>query len=150
MNSEHRSGKILFVCSYNAIRSPMAAAMLNHLAQGALEADSAGLFTEGGHPMTHEVMAEVSPAADAALAHHQPKSWQSIEPAAIELVIVLSTEANRYAGALAERFGCPVEYWPTTDPTQTEGNHEQRLMAFRMVREEITTKLKNRFTQCKL
>ncbi|MCX8500650.1 MAG: hypothetical protein ORO03_03010, partial [Alphaproteobacteria bacterium] len=96
MNSGKFPGKILFICSYNAIRSPMAAALLNHLSRGELVADSAGLFTEGGHPMTHEVMAEVSPAAALALAHHQPKSWQSVAPAAVELVIILSAEANRY------------------------------------------------------
>ncbi|MDI9409675.1 MAG: hypothetical protein QM523_10590 [Candidatus Pacebacteria bacterium] len=148
MNSAPASASVLFICSYNAIRSPLAAALFNHLTQGRLRADSAGLFTEGGHPLTSQTMAEVSATAAESLSHHQPKSWQTVPAAGIELVVVLSAEANRYAEQFSEKFGCPVEYWPTTDPTEAEGNHEQRLMAFGMVREEIAARLKKRFPEC--
>jgi len=38
-----------------------------------------------------------------------------------------------------------VEYWPTMDPTVIEGSREQRLDAYRAVRDELTKKIEARF-----
>jgi protein-tyrosine-phosphatase len=38
-----------------------------------------------------------------------------------------------------------VEYWPTSDPTAAEGTREQRLAAYREVRDQLTERIKKRF-----
>ena len=38
-----------------------------------------------------------------------------------------------------------VEYWPTPDPTAIEGTREQRLDAYREVRDQLTERIKARF-----
>ena len=38
-----------------------------------------------------------------------------------------------------------VEYWPTPDPTAIEGTREQRLSAYREVRDQLTERIKTRF-----
>jgi len=38
-----------------------------------------------------------------------------------------------------------VEYWPTADPTAVEGSREQRLDAYRAVRDQLMEKIRQRF-----
>jgi hypothetical protein len=38
-----------------------------------------------------------------------------------------------------------VEYWPTADPTVAEGNREQRLNAYRELRDQLMTRIRERF-----
>jgi len=38
-----------------------------------------------------------------------------------------------------------LEYWPTFDPTVTEGAREQRLDAYRRVRDELERRIAERF-----
>jgi len=38
-----------------------------------------------------------------------------------------------------------VEYWPTVDPTAIEGSREQRLDAYRAVRDELMARIRERF-----
>lgn len=44
--------KVCFVCTGNTCRSPMAAALLNHLGKGRYKATSAGLYANEGEPIS--------------------------------------------------------------------------------------------------
>ena len=46
---------------------------------------------------------------------------------------------------LTHRLPFEVEYWPTADPTAIEGNREQRLDAYRAVRDQLLARIKARF-----
>ncbi len=46
--------KICFVCTGNTCRSPMAAAVLNHLGRGKYLAESAGIMADKGAPITEK------------------------------------------------------------------------------------------------
>jgi protein-tyrosine-phosphatase len=61
------------------------------------------------------------------------------------LVVTLSPEAQHKAMELTRTAATQVEYWPTMDPTITEGSREQRLMTYRMVRDQLMQRLKQRF-----
>jgi protein-tyrosine-phosphatase len=52
-------GAILFACTQNAVRSPMAAAMLRHLTRGRLYIESAGVKAGELDPLAVEAMAEI-------------------------------------------------------------------------------------------
>ena len=57
-----------------------------------------------------------------------------------DLVVALSPEARDRAPG-----GGAVEYWPLPDPTQCEGSREQRLAAYRAVRDALSARLEARF-----
>ena len=48
---------------------------------------------------------------------------------------------------LAHTSAIDIEYWPTMDPTIVEGSREQRLDAYRAVRDALLRKISERFEQ---
>ena len=48
--------KVCFVCTGNTCRSPMAAALLNHLGNGKYEATSAGIAANAGEPISRKAV----------------------------------------------------------------------------------------------
>jgi protein-tyrosine-phosphatase len=131
---------VLFTCTLNAVRSPMAAAMLRHLTRG-LYIESAGVKAGMLDPLAVEAMAEIG----LEIGKHKPRRLEDLEDGSFDLVITLSPEAQHKAMELTRTAATQVEYWPTLDPTITEGSREQRLMAYRMVRDQLMQRLKQRF-----
>jgi protein-tyrosine-phosphatase len=129
-------GSILFVCTMNAVRSPMAAALLRDLLGEGTRVDSCGVEAGELDPLAVEVMKE----SGIALSSHQPRCATGLAPGSYDLVITLSREAQRQMEGIGN-----TEYWPISDPTGTEGSREQRLLAYRAVRDELLKKLKTRF-----
>ena len=69
-----------------------------------------------------------------------------MEDGSFDLVITLSPEAQHKAVELTRTAATEVEYWPTIDPTAVEGSREQRLAAYRAVRDQLLDRLKQRFS----
>ncbi len=132
---------VLIACTMNAVRSPMAAAMLRHLAAGKLYVRSAGVRAGELDPMAVEVMEEVG----LEIGKHRPRCFEDLEDGSFDLVITLSPEAQHKAMELTRTAATRVEYWPTLDPTAVEGSREQRLQAYRTVRDQLMERLKARF-----
>ena len=63
-----------------------------------------------------------------------------------DLIITLSPEAHHRALEVTRLQACDVEYWPTFDPLLQEGNADQRMNAFRQVRDSLNRKLYKRFS----
>ena len=76
---------------------------------------------------------------------HRPRRFEDWRTAVFDLVITLSPEAQHKAMELTRTARHQVEYWPTMDPTAVEGSREQRLDAYRAVRDELMQRLKQRF-----
>ncbi len=125
----------------NAVRSPMAAAMLRHLAGRGLYVESAGVRAGELDPLAVEVMDEIG----LEIARHKPRRFEDLEDGSFDLVITLSPEAHHKAMELTRTAATRVEYWPTLDPTAVEGSREQRLHAYREVRDQLIERLKQRF-----
>jgi protein-tyrosine-phosphatase len=132
---------VLFACTMNAVRSPMAAAMLRHLTRGAIHIESAGVRAGDLDPLAVEAMDEIG----LAIGKHQPRRFEDVEDGSFDLVITLSPEAQHKAVELTRTAATQVEYWPTMDPTAVEGSREQRLSAYRTVRDGLMERLKQRF-----
>ncbi len=130
---------ILFACTMNEVRSPMAAGLMRHMAGRPVHIDSAGVKAGAIDSLAVEVMQEIG----IALAEHQPRSFEELDNGFYDLVIALSPQAH--ARALEASGTAQVEYWPIQDPTTVDGNREQRLAAYRAARDEILKKLKTRF-----
>lgn len=136
---------VLFVCTHNSIRSPMAEA-LTRLRYGPLmRVDSAGVHDGAlADPLAVLVMDELG----ADLTKHRPKELadlvaDEVEP--FDLIVTLSPEAHHRALDLIPLLGKAAEYWPTFDPSLAEGSREQRLMEYRMVRDGLDKRIQARF-----
>jgi hypothetical protein len=47
---------------------------------------------------------------------------------------------------LTRTLAADVEYWPTADPTAIEGSREQRMNAYREVRDQLLKRIRERFS----
>jgi protein-tyrosine-phosphatase len=134
-------GAVLFACNRNAVRSPMAAAILRHLAGGRVYVASAGVRAGQVDPFATAVMEELG----IDLSSHKPMSLEELEDTSFDLIVTLAPEAHHQALDLVRNYAVDVEYWPTLDPTLTTGNREQILQAYRAVRDGLFAKIKTRF-----
>ena len=139
-----RPQAVLFACGLNAVRSPMAAALLKQMLGGSLYVGSAGVRKGELDPFAVAVMDEIG----IDIAAHRPITFEELEDLEglnFDLIITLSPEAHHKALELTRTLAVEVEYWPTADPTAVEGNREQRLEAYRAVRDELVRKIRERF-----
>ena len=133
---------LLFACTMNAVRSPMAAALMRHLAGSkGTYVESAGVRAGDLDPLAVEVMDEIG----LEIGRHRPRRFEDLEDGSFDLVITLSPEAQHKAMEMTRTAATAVEYWPTMDPTAVEGSREQRLAAYRAVRDQLMERLKARF-----
>ena len=135
---------VLFACGLNAVRSPMAAALLRRLHGAPLYAASAGVRAGELDPFAVAVMEELG----INIAGHRPITFEELEDLEglnFDLIITLSPEAHHKALALTHRLAAEVEYWPTADPADVEGNRAQRLDAYRTVRDQLLERISSRF-----
>jgi protein-tyrosine-phosphatase len=132
---------ILFACTMNAVRSPMAAALMRHLAGKRVYVESAGVKAGELDPLAVEAMEEIG----LAIGKHRPRRFEDLEDGSFDLVITLSPEAQHKAMELTRTHATVVEYWPTLDPTLVEGSRSQKLEAYRLVRDQLLERLRKRF-----
>jgi protein-tyrosine-phosphatase len=140
-HGEDLPGAVLFACTQNAVRSPMAAALMRHLFGKFVYVESAGARPGALDPLAVEAMEEIG----IEIGRHKPKSFEELEDGSFDLVITLTPEAQHKAMELTRTSAAEVEYWPTHDPTIFEGSREQRLSAYREVRDALMRKIKARF-----
>jgi protein-tyrosine-phosphatase len=134
-------GSVLFVCSMNAIRSPMAEAILKFLHGTRLFVDSAGVRRGELDPLAVEVLDEIG----IDLSRHRPKTLDQLEDGFFDLVVTLSPEAHHRALEMTRDSACEVELWRLPDPSLAEGSREQRLDAYRAVRDQLLRRIRARF-----
>jgi protein-tyrosine-phosphatase len=134
-------GAVLFACSRNSVRSPMAAAILRHLGGNRVYVESAGVRPGETDPFAIAVMEELG----IDMSRHKPVSLADLHDTSFDLIVTLAPEAHHQALELTRAQAIDVEYWPTPDPTAASGNREQILDAYRAVRDGLFAKIKARF-----
>ncbi len=133
---------VLFACSRNSVRSPMAEGLLKHLLGHRIYVDSVGVRPHEIDPFVIEVMDELG----IDLSNHRGKDFEGLEDTSYDLIVSLSPEAQHQAVELTRTMACEVEFWNTLDPTIIEGNRETRLQAYREVRDTLKKRIEARFT----
>ena len=134
---------MLFACGMNSVRSPMAAGLFRHYF-GRTYVGSAGVRKGDLDPFAVAAMEEIG----LDIAKHKPMTFEEMEEwegLNFDLIITLAPEAHHKALELTRTMAADVEYWPTPDPTPTEGTREQRLDAYRAVRDQLMRRIKARF-----
>jgi protein-tyrosine-phosphatase len=134
-------GAVLFACAQNAIRSPMAAAIMKHFYGRKVYVESAGVRPGEADPFTAIVMEEIG----IPLGKHRPHSFADLEDTSFDLVISLAPEAHHRALEMTRTMAIEAEYWPTLDPSATAGSREQILESYREVRDGLMRRIRERF-----
>jgi len=139
-----RPHAVLFACGLNAVRSPMAAALVRHFYGQSIYVASCGVQKGELDPFAVAVLEEIG----IDLSRHKPMTFEELdelEGLNFDLIITLSPPAQHKAVELTRTIAADVEYWPTADPTAVGGNREQRLQAYRDMRDRLIARIRQRF-----
>lgn len=127
--------KVLFLCTGNSARSQMAEGLLRHLGGADVEAFSAGTDPKGVNPLSVKVMSELG----IDISSHSSKHLERYLQDRFDFVITVCDRA---------RESCPIFpgdveriHWSFDDPADPAIPEEQRLRAFRRVRDEIKQRI---------
>ncbi len=133
---------VLFACTYNMIRSPMAEGIAKRLLGQRIYVDSAGVREgDGLDPFARVAMDEIG----IDLSRHRCKTFDDLEDSSFDLIVSLSPEAHHRAMEMTRTMACDVEFWNTFAPTLVDGNREAMMDAYRKVRGGLMAKIKERF-----
>ena len=132
---------LLFACSENSVRSPMAEALAKRLYGQRSYIDSVGVRASDVDGFVAAALDEL----DIDVHRHHAKTFEDIDPSSFDLIVTLSPEAHHHALEVTRGTAAEVEYWPVPDPSAVEGTREMRLEAYRRLREQILVRLKARF-----
>jgi protein-tyrosine-phosphatase len=144
MAAPARPQAVLFACGLNSVRSPMAAGIFRELFGKTVYVGSAGVQKAEVDPFAVAAMEEIG----IDITRHKPHTFEDLEELEglnFDLIVTLSPRAHHKALELTRTLAAAVEYWPTHDPTAIEGSREQRLNAYREVRDQLMARIRERF-----
>ena len=142
-SERQRPQAVLFACSENCLRSPMAEAFGRHYFGRSVYFASAGVRPGELDPLAVVVMDEIG----IDIAGYRPQTFEDLEDASFDLIITLSPEAHHKALEFTRTLASDVVYWPTLDPSAFEGTRDHMLHAYRSVRDSLATRIKGFFDQ---
>ena len=127
----------------NAVRSPMACGIFQHLAGPEVRATSAGVHRGVSDPFMVAVMNEIG----VDLSEFQPQRLEDIRDQSFSLIVSLSPEAHHHAVELTRVMAADVRYWPTLDVAQLEVEDTRlaKLARYRDLRDMLFARVKQEF-----
>ncbi|MDX2224244.1 MAG: arsenate reductase ArsC [Rhodospirillaceae bacterium] len=128
---------VLFCCTMNEVRSPMAEGIMKRFHGRRVFVDSAGVHQGKLDPMMVEVMAEIG----VDMSRHKPKTLDNLTDDSFDVAIALSPPAKDKAAEATRYMHCDLRLWTTDDPTLVEGNRDARLAAYREVRNALQRRI---------
>jgi len=133
---------VLFACTMNSIRSPMAEGLLKFLHGDRIYVDSVGVRKREINGFCVAVMDEIG----IDMSQHKGKTFDDLEDSYFDLVIPMSPEAQHKAVEMTRVMACEVEFWNTFDPSIIESDDRETVLdAYRTVRDQLMEKIKARF-----
>lgn len=128
--------RVLFLCTHNSARSQMAEGLLRKMAGDRFEVFSAGTEQTRVQPLAIEAMREIG----IDISNHTSKTLDALDGEHFGYAITVCDRANE---------SCPIFpgtteriHWSFDDPTAVTGTDEQKLRAFRTVRDAIQQRLR--------
>jgi protein-tyrosine-phosphatase len=134
-----RPQSVLFACSMNAVRSPMAEALAKQLFGRDIYFASAGVRAGELDGFAVSAMDELG----IDISKHRPHTFEDLEDSSFDVIISLSPEAHHRALEFTRTMAVDVIYWPTIDPTAVQGTRETMLEAYRGVRDGLNKRIKD-------
>lgn len=130
---------VLFVCSMNSVRSPIAAALARKNFPGRVLSRSAGVSSGKADGFVHSVMEEIG----IDMSVHTPHTMDELMANRFDLVVTLSEGAKEAMAARDLDIGA-IEHWPMDDPATVEATRAIKLDAYRDLRNLLDTRIKAR------
>ncbi len=128
--------RILILCTGNSARSQMAEGLLRNMAGDRFEVESAGVAPSAVRPEAIEVMRDIG----IDISGHRSKSVDEFVDQLFDYIITVCDNAKE---------SCPVFpgsavrlHWSFDDPAAIQGTYEERLAAFRRIRNQIADRLR--------
>ena len=137
MESGRRPQSILFCCTFNAVRSPMAEAIARYYYGRDVYFASAGVRAGELDPFAVAAMDDIG----IDIGKFKPHTFEDLEDSSFDLIVSLSPEAHHKALEFTRTLAVDVVYWPTVDPTAAQGSREQMLEAYRAVRDGLKKRI---------
>ncbi len=127
--------RVLFICTKNSARSQMAEGLINHDLSGKVLAFSAGIEPSSVNPLAIAAMKEVG----IDISRHRSKSIDEFADEKFDYVITLCDQAAEscpvfFGGVKRIHMGIP-------NPAAVSGNPEEKMAAFRKVRDQMRAQL---------
>jgi protein-tyrosine-phosphatase len=119
-------------------------ALARHLFGKSIYIGSAGV--KPGEPDAFAIAAMDEIGLD--ISKHKPHTFEELdewEGLNFDLIVTMSPEAHHKALELTRTLAADVEYWPTPDPSDATGNREQKLDAYRDLRDMLMKRIRERF-----
>ncbi|MFI5614244.1 metalloregulator ArsR/SmtB family transcription factor [Amycolatopsis sp. NPDC051903] len=127
--------RVLFLCTGNSGRSPLAEALLRHRSRGAVEVASAGSHPKPLHPNAVRVAAEYGITLE-----HEPTHLDSVRHKRFDWVVSL---CDRVREVRPEFPGRPVTiHWSLPDPAREPDPAGDTLPAFQRTAAELDTRIR--------
>lgn len=130
---------ILFVCNMNSVRSPMAEAVARYVLGEEFKISSCGVYRGANDPFVSDTLKEegIPPVP------HEPQEFGQCNIDSFDVVVALTPEA----AAEARKLHSDVEYWEVENPTDTRGSEFDLRQAYTRLRDDLSTRIKQRFRQ---
>lgn len=128
--------RVLFICTGNSARSQMAEAILKKVGGDDFEVFSAGLEPSKVNPFTIKVLSEIGIDWSEARAKGLTEFLGKLHFGYVITVCSRAEERCPIFPGVGQRL-----HWPFEDPAAVEGTEEEKLNAFRTIRDEIQDKI---------
>jgi len=127
--------KVLFLCTGNSARSQMAEGFLRNMAGDYFEALSAGIEPKGLNPLAVEVMREIG----IDLSHQHAKDVREFLGDPIPYIVTVCDNAKEHCPIFPGTY--QYIHWSLPDPAAVQGTEDEKLAAFRRIRDEIASRV---------
>ncbi len=134
-------GSVLFMCTNNSLRSPMAEGLTKFLFRHVVFTASAGLRRGTLDGFAVAAMDELG----IDISRHRARTVDDLDDESFDLIVALSPDALHRALEFTRINATETEFWKTFDPSLIEGAREVRLAAYREVRDGLMARIKARF-----
>ncbi len=141
MNKNNLPDSVLFVCTLNSIRSPMAEGMMKARFGGDVYVQSCGL--EAGE--LSDLMVAVMGEKGIDMSGHKSKTLVEIADTSFDIVIAFNVDAEAAVRAVFDDSDTEIHIWPTPDPTQGAMDVRAMMDNFRAVRDVIEMRIDKKF-----
>ena len=131
--------RVLFLCTHNSSRSQMAEGLLRARGGARFAVFSAGTHPRAVHPLAVRAMAEIGIDISEAAGYRAKGIEAFADQPPMDLVVTVCDEAAEecpfFPGARRQ------EHWGFPDPSAVTGAEEERLTAFRHVRDGLSARI---------
>jgi len=137
-------GSVLFLCTRNAIRSPLAEGLMKSALEAAGQGTyvaSAGLYPTDIDGFVVSVLSEQG----IDMHRHEARPFDASGDGGYDLIIALSRQAEGEAQDALRAQATEIEAWDVLDPSLVDGTRDMKLDAYRETRDQIRAKIKERF-----